>query len=202
MWNFLRPTLLAIPFRKYTHHIVTVFTLTKECPNIFLKEKSLWPIIWIYSSHSFLQPITIDMKIKIRKVSENMHNVFRIFVFPPGPDRRWWKRFPQLTWCASPFSESRKPDIINLYLGAQSSFSSMNCNQNNVRRFCILYSYHNNIFGKFTWVSSSMLITEQWRKALLSTWTLRKDFYVKSRERLKILEWLVRTPNVVGLNIL
>ena len=84
------------------------------------------------SSHSFLQPITIDIKIKIRKVSENMHNVFRIFVFPPGPDRRWWKRFPQLTWCASPFSESRKPDIINLYLGAQSSFSSMNCNQNNV----------------------------------------------------------------------
>ena len=132
MWNFLRPTLLAIPLRKYTHHIVTVFTLTKDCLNIFSKEKSLWPIIWIYSSHSFLQPITIDIKIKIRKVSENMHNVFRIFVFPPGPDRRWWKRFPQLTWCASPFSESRKPDIINLYLGAQSSFSSMNCNQNNV----------------------------------------------------------------------
>ena len=40
-------------------------------------------------------------------------------LFPPGLYRRWWKRFPQQTWCANPFFESRTPDnSINLYLTA------------------------------------------------------------------------------------
>ena len=39
---------------------------------------------------------------------------------------------------------------------------------------------------KLTWVSSSMLMTEQWRKALLSTWTLSKESFISYRKSRKI----------------